>query len=381
MKFSIWIITIALGFISCSKQHYIIIKDVNVFDGERVLENVDFVFSTTGIQSISTKKKRYFDSTIIDGKGKTIIPPLVNAHVHVRSSENLKESLNVGIFGVLDMFSTDARANNLRVYNDSLAYSKFYSSNIGATPPGGHGTQFGINIPTINDTLSPRQFVKDRIAQNADYIKITHETSMSRLDTSRLRELIDETHRQNKIAVAHVSDLQNGLELVNQNVDGLAHIWHRSNSISTESDLNLLKKREVFVIPTLSVILKLINHAEEIGLEDDYLSIEKLKNEVRKLNEKKICILAGTDSPNFNMNYSSQFFEELLLLKECGLSEIEILKSATKNIYERFHLKEFDVLRIKGNSSFILISGRPYLSIEDIMNQKRIWKNGIEIID
>ncbi len=117
-----------------------------------------------------------------------------------------------------------------------------------------------------------------------------------------------------------------------------------------------------------------------MGLEDDYLSIEKLKNEVKKLNEKKICILAGTDSPNFDMNYSSQFFEELLLLKECGLSEIEILKSATKNVYERFHLKEFDVLRINGNSSFILISGRPYLSIEGIMNQKRIWKNGIEII-
>lgn len=379
MKFSILIIAIVLGFISCSKQRYIVITDVNVFDGESVFENVDFVFSERGIHSISKRKKKYPNSILIDGKGKTILPPLINAHVHVRSAENLKEAQDVGIFGVLDMFSTDLRANNLRTYNDSLAYSRFYSSNVGATPPGGHGTQFKINIPTINDTLSPLQFVKDRIAQNADYIKITHETSMARLDTSQLRELIDETHRLNKIAVAHISDLQDGMEVVQQNIDGLAHIWYRSNSISTESELKIIKEKEVFIIPTLSVITKLIKEAEEMGLAGDYLSIEELKEEVRKLNERKICILAGTDSPNYNMDYSSQYFEELLLLKACGLSEIEVLQSATKNIYEQFSLKEFDLLKVDSKSSFILISGKPYLNIKDMMNQKRIWKNGIEI--
>ncbi|MCB0521689.1 MAG: amidohydrolase family protein [Lewinellaceae bacterium] len=379
MKHTIGIIIILIFLASCSNQHYTIIRDVNVFDGENVLEDVDFVFTQSGIERISKKKKSYKNSTIIDGKGKTILPPLINAHVHVRSSENLKEAQKVGIFGMLDMFSIDSRANGLRVYNDSTAYSKFYSSNVGATPPGGHGTQFGINIPTINDTISPSQFVKDRVAQNADYIKITNEFSMSRLDTIQLKELINEAHNHNKITVAHISDLQNGLEVINQNIDGLAHIWYRSNSISKERDLNLLRAKEVFVIPTLSVIIKVINHANEIGLKDDYLTLDELKNEVRKLKNKGICILAGTDSPNYNMNYTTQFFEELLLLSECGLTEIEVLKSATTNIYEKFHLEEFNRLEVNRKSSFLLVTGKPYLRIEDIMNEKRIWKNGIEI--
>ncbi len=379
MKLINLIFLLTLGLTSCSKQHYTVIKNVNVFDGEKVLENVDFVFNSKGIESISGSKKSYRKSTIIDGEGKTILPPLINAHVHVRSSENLKEALNVGIFAMLDMFSTDRRANKLRVFNDSLSYAKFYSSNVGATPPGGHGTQFRVKIPTINDTLSAQQFVKDRINQNADYIKITHEVSMSRLDSIQIKELINEIHLQNTIAIAHISDLKNAIGLINQNVDGLAHIWYRNNSISQDSDLNLLQEKNVFVIPTLSVIVKLINHAKEIGLEDTYLSMDELKNEVRKLNEKGISILAGTDSPNFKMDFTSQFFEELLLLKECGLTEIEILKSATTNIYEKFHLEEFDKLEVNGKSNFLLVDGKPYLQIEDIMNKKRIWKKGKEI--
>lgn len=379
MRHIIGILFIHIFLTSCSNQHYTIIRDVNVFDGEHVLENVDFVFSQRGIERISKKRKSYRNSTIIDGKGKTILPPMINAHVHVRSSDNLKEAQKVGIFGMLDMFSTDSRANRLRVYNDSLAYSKFYSSNVGATPPGGHGTQFGVNIPTINDTMSPSRFVRDRIAHKADYIKITNEFSMSRLDTFQIKELIDEAHHHHKIVVAHISDLQDGLEVIKQNVDGLAHIWYRGNSILRKQDMALLLEKEVFVIPTLSVIIKVINHAREIGLEDNYLSIDELKNEVRKLNNNGICILAGTDSPNFNMNFTSQFLEELLLLKECGLTEVEILKSATTSIYEKFHLEEFSGLKVHGKSNFLLVTGKPYSRIEDIMNEKRIWKNGIEI--
>lgn len=379
MKRLIWILVIISGLTSCSKKHYTIIKNVNVFDGEEVLENVDFAFSSERIEYISVNKKHSKKSRIINGKGMTILPPLINAHVHVRNSENLKEAIKIGVFGMLDMFSTDKRANALRVYNDSLVYAKFYSSNVGATPPGGHGTQFGVNIPTINDTISPAQFVTDRISENADYIKITHEFSMSRLDTLKLKELIIESHKHNKIAIAHISSLEDAIELINQNVDGLAHIWYRRNSSITDDDLNIFHKKGIFVIPTLSVIVKLIEHANRIGMENNYLSIDELKNEVRKLNDKGIDILAGTDSPNFNMDYTSQYFQELLLLKECGLTEIEILKSASTNIYKRFGLIEFNQLRENSKPSFLLVQGKPYLQIKDIINKKRIWKNGIEI--
>ena len=152
MKISTGLIFAIIWFSACSSKHYTIIKDVDVFDGEVVHKEVDFAFSEDGIEYISPERRPRRNSTIIDGSSKSILPPMINAHVHVKSAENLKEALKSGIFGMLDMFGTDRRANYFRTFNESLQYAQFYSSNLGATPPGGHGTQFRITIPTISDS-------------------------------------------------------------------------------------------------------------------------------------------------------------------------------------------------------------------------------------
>ena len=380
MRTLLWICALLAGLASCTRQHYTIIKNVDVFDGKQVLEGVNLVFTEKGIEDISEKERRYPHATVIEGSGNTVLPPLINAHVHVRSPDNLREALDAGIFAVLDMFSTDNRANYLRQFNDSLAYAKFYSSNVGATPPGGHGTQFGVEIPIVTDSLTPQQFVRDRLQQNADYIKITHESSMAKLDPRQLRQVIEETQAQKKVAVVHISDLQAALESVGQNANGLAHAWYRKHSIADEADLATFREKGTFVIPTLSVISKLLKYAAENGLEENYLTQQELYDEIRKMHSWGLPILAGTDSPNFNMDYSLQYFEELLLLRKCGLSEIEVLQSATTNIYEAFGLEEFEPLAAHGPSSFILVEGKPHLELADIKNRKRIWKNGVELI-
>ena len=186
------VILVISGTCACSNQHYTIIKDVTVFDGYKIHEKVNFIFTDSAIVEIALGKKNYRNATIIDGTGKTILPPLINAHVHVRTAEDLKEAQKVGIFAVLDMFSTDRRANGFRQYNDSILYARFYSSNVGATVPGGHGTQFRVSIPTINDSLSAKQFIQDRLRENADYIKITQEHVMAKLSSSELAEIINE---------------------------------------------------------------------------------------------------------------------------------------------------------------------------------------------
>lgn len=365
---------------SCSNQQYTIIKDVAVFDGEKIHEKVNFIFTDSAIIEITPGKKKYRKGTIIEGAGKTILPPLINAHVHVRAAENLKEAQKVGIFAVLDMFSTDRRANGFRQYNDSLYYAQFYSSNVGATVPGGHGTQFRVRIPTINDSLSARQFIKDRIRENADYIKITQEHTMAKLSSPQLEEIIDETHQNNKKVVAHISDLENALELSKQNIDGLAHIWYREHSIASKADLDLFKEKDLFVIPTLSVIMKVQEQAAAVGRQGKYLSKNDLFREVQKLNRKGLKILAGTDSPNYNMDYSDQYFEELLLLKTAGLSNLEVLKAATTNSYKAFQLEGFESLKKNTVPNFILLDGQPHLRLKDIKAPKRIWKQGKELV-
>ena len=41
-----------------------------------------------------------------------------------------------------------------------------------ATAPGGHGTQFGMPIPTLTSAEEAEAFVNARVAEGSDYIKI-----------------------------------------------------------------------------------------------------------------------------------------------------------------------------------------------------------------
>lgn len=187
---------------SFAQDKQTIIANVNVFDGEKFFEKTNLIFQNGKIIDNTKEPTNTSGSELIDGSNKTIIPPLLNAHVHVWMRDNLKNALKYGIFALLDMHITDKLANDLRAFNDSLSYAEYYSSNAGATVPGGHGTQYGIAVPTINDSVSASQFVKDRLLSNADYIKILKEPLRPTLTTAQTLKVIEETHKNNKIAVA-----------------------------------------------------------------------------------------------------------------------------------------------------------------------------------
>ncbi len=373
-----FILSIFITQVLFAQEKYVIIKNVNIYTGEKYIENTNLVVNDGKILAINKNLKPYPGSTVIDGKGKTIIPPLINAHVHLWLPLNLKGSLKYGIFANLDMSSADAHANQLRKYNDSLLYANYYSANAGATVPEGHGTQFG-PIPTINDTLSPKEFVRDRIKAHADYIKILKEPAMPTLSSHQTFEIINETHKLGKIAVAHVSRLENALELTGQGVDGFVHIWWDKSAKNEQ--FQFMKERNIFIVPTLSVIEKAFEAIKTRGITRPVLTFEQVLIEVKKAYNKGIPILCGTDSPNFLINYTHHFFEEMLLLSRAGLSNQDVIKSATTNVYKAFPLTGFSELKEGSPASFILINGNPVINIEDIKNDKRIFKNGIEILN
>jgi hypothetical protein len=138
-------------FCSCdNRKNLVIIQNVNFFDGENYQTNVNIILDSSVIADITTENDWPNKSLIINGQGKTILPPLLNAHVHVWEKYNLKEALRSGVFALFDMHTTDASANTLRKYRDSLNYAFYFASGPGATIPRGHGTQYGITMPTID---------------------------------------------------------------------------------------------------------------------------------------------------------------------------------------------------------------------------------------
>lgn len=367
-------------FLACSRSHFTVIKSVDLFDGEKVHQGVHLIIDDSLIVDITTKDKPLRRAEkVIDGTGKTILPPLLNAHVHVRDPQNLQEAQQEGIFGLLDMFSTFRRATYLRTYRDSIGFARLYSSNEGATVAGGHGTQFRVQIPTLSDDLSGDQFVENRLQEGADYIKLTQEHSMAKLSLPQIQSIVETAHRYEKKVLGHISSLSDGLHLAQQGVDGLAHMWYRKGSVAQEPDLSILKENKTFIIPTLSVIQQLTIRAKDTETDSLYLPFEKVLLETGKAHRAGVMLLAGTDAPNFGLNYHTALFEEVILLHQAGLSTVEALKACSTNIYQAFHLDEFSPLQAGSPASFLLIDGRPLDRLEDLRNAKRIWQKGQEL--
>jgi imidazolonepropionase-like amidohydrolase len=119
-----------------------VIKNVNFFNGEQYREGVNIVLRDGIITAIDTGDATSYNAGLtINATGKMVIPPLLNAHVHVWSESGLKEALAAGVFALFDMHGTDAAATYLRSFRDSAGYAYYYASGPGATVPGGHGTQ------------------------------------------------------------------------------------------------------------------------------------------------------------------------------------------------------------------------------------------------
>lgn len=367
-------ITIVLLFcFQLKAQESFVIKNVKVFDGEKTIENTSVKITGDKIEEVAPNIEITEDLNIIDGRGKSLIPALSNAHVHAWSPQSLSQAAKAGVLNVMDMHGVENFQQSMRMLKDSTDYARYFVAGYAATTPKGHGTQFGFPVPTLENPEDAKDFVKARIASNVDYIKIIVEPYKETLSQETVAELVKEAHKADLKAVVHVSRLEDGIQVLEDNADALVHIWW-DKPINKAKLENLVENKDFFIIPTLLTTLKAFERMGEDSA--DYLSKEELLGEIKKLHEAKVPILAGTDPPNLNINYGTDLYEELFLFKEAGLSNIDILKTATSNVAKAFNLKEMGYLKKNYIADMLLIDGDPTENIEDIATIERIWKAG-----
>ena len=81
-----------------------VIRNVRLFDGEKVHPSTDLLIEGGVIKTIAEKLNNRRNFREIDGNGKTLLPGLVDAHTHVWGAA-LSQAINFGVTTELDMFS------------------------------------------------------------------------------------------------------------------------------------------------------------------------------------------------------------------------------------------------------------------------------------
>ncbi|GAB4236225.1 MAG: amidohydrolase family protein [Ekhidna sp.] len=374
MKLIAFLITIMVTHISFNQTIYLV-KGVRLFDGHHVRENVDVLIKDGIIARISEAS---LDANVvpIDGTNKTIIPGLINCHVHAWLPYHLKNAMEAGVFAVLDMH-TSIHPDSLSKWKLEDGYARFYSTGYAATVSGGHGTQFGYRVPAIGRDRSPKQHVKESLARGSDYIKIIYEPQMPTLTVEQVKQIAEAGRENGLLTVAHISRKEHAAELLNTGINGFAHMWKVAPA--DQSLLDAVKQNDMFIIPTISVMEGVIEYYESNGLSVPFSSLDTLVREIKRIHDAGITVLAGTDPPNVGLDYGRSLYNELKLFVEAGLTPVEALRTATSSPNKIFQVEDIGIIKEGGPANFILIEGDPTTNIEELENSKSIWINGNQI--
>lgn len=393
-------------------ENSFIVSNVRVFDGEKTIENTSVLVLNGKISSIGININNPEDLPVYDGAGKTLMPGLIDSHTHTYGDAQ-KEALRFGVTTEMDMFSDWkllAEAKKKRESFSRTELSDLWSAGTLATVSGGHGTEYGMKIPTLSKAAEASDFVKDRIKEGSDYIKIVFDDGsaygpnviIKSLTPDVTEALIKSSRENNKLALVHIASLQQAQIMLNQGADGLVHSF--IDQVADAKFIEQAKKQGMFIIPTLSVTGSLAGAEEGKKLVadvqlSDYLSVSQntalnasfppqwqnpkvLENalaSVKLLHAAGIPLLVGTDAGNPSTAHGASMHGELSLLVKAGLSPIAALNAATALPAEIFALNDRGRIAIGMRADLILVIGDPTKNINDTRNIEYIWKNGYRL--
>ncbi len=356
-----------------SAQGDFVINNVTLFNGEEILENRSVAVSNGTITKVSKRPQKA--ETIIDGRGKFLMPALTNAHVHTWALPQLKEAAQAGVLNLLDMHGMEPMQKAMVDARISLDGARLYRAGYAATTEGGHGTQYGFPIPTLSKPADAEPWVNDRVAAGVDYIKIIVEPWKKTLDKETVAQIIKEAHKASKIAVVHVSNEEDAYNSLISDADGLVHIYH-DKPMTDQHLQKLVGEKDFFVIPTILTTVLIQPLYFNKTTEETALIEANLLKEVKRLYDAGIPILAGTDPPNANINIGSDLYKELAFFAKAGLPIEAVLASATSLPAEKFSLEGVGYIKKGYKADLLLLEQSPVNDVMKLNTLSHIWKEG-----
>ncbi len=335
---------------------------------------------------------------VFDGQGHTVFAGLIDSHTHSYGSA-LSDGVRFGVTTHIDMFSDSSVLTQAKLEREDVSSrnkTDLYSAGMMATSPGGHGTQYGVHIETIETVDQVPSWVKARIAEGSDFLKLVYmpeQDWVTSLDREIARAIIEEGHAQGLKVVAHINTDIEARHMIENGIDGLVHIF--GNKVADDVLVELAKEKEVFIIPTLSVIASVAN--EKVGHTFDEtllspmqrqtlnagfsvdipgFSLENALESVKLFHDAGVPIIAGSDAPNPGTAHGVSLHQEMELLVRAGISEADVLAAATSIPAELFELEGRGALRQGSRADFVLIDGNPYENITFSQNISSVFKNG-----
>ena len=352
----------------------LVFRNARVFDGRSAdcEEGMTVVVEADTIREVGRKVKTPKGADVIDVGGRTLMPGLIDAHMHAYASDvNMfkVESLGPGYrtaHGVRMLgFALDCGFTTVRdvgggdyslakAIADGLVRAPryFYSGKV-LSMTGGHGDMRRVEeAPDYKAMCSCGVFnsfckiadgvdeciraTREELRQGAHCIKImgsggvaspTDPIWMNQYREDEIRAIVTECNERRSYAAAHCHPASAVRRCVEFGVRSIEH-----GTLIDDDTARFVAKSESYIVPTMSIIFALVELGKELGfppesLEKAHYAFKEAMSGLDKMRKAKVKIGYGTDL--LGVTYKQQC-REFTLRREV-FTPLELLRQATSN--------------------------------------------------
>jgi len=347
---------------------------------------------------------------MVDARGHTLLPGLIDGHTHIgMTPDHLKRFVEFGVTTAADLFGPPDLIAKLRIderSKESASRAALVGAGNLATAPKGHGTEYGVPIPTLERPEEARAFVSARGAEGSELLKIVFDTStadiggqptsMPTLSLDTVRALANEGRAHGLPVVVHTGGCEDLRAVAAMKPDVIAHGCAISAGDSLPAQIAV---SGAYFNPTLAVQLRPCGLEYWIPMVEDAEIAKRLTEEergrlgkdrndhdaacsegrlrlVRESANAGVKLIAGPDSPNRRIPIGASLLAELDLFVRAGVSIEHVVASATSHPAAAYRLSDRGRIAKGMRADLVLVEGDVRADPRALWHTRRVWRNG-----
>lgn len=351
------------------------------------------------------------EGLVVDGTGQTLLPGLINCHVHlcndgaadlfaqvlsdsvsiatIRGVLNAKVALLSGITTIRDCGAASQIAIEIAKAVDQglIDGPRVRAAGRVVTMTGGHGHFIGREADGPDEV---RKAVRAEIKGGAHFIKVMAtggvltpgtDPSQTTFQLDELQAAVEEAHKAGRPAASHAIGNRGIKNALKAGIDSVEHGFY----LDPEA-IDLALKNETFLVPTLMAVDQIVNNGSKRGIPD--WVVRKAESESGHHRESFVMavksgvkIAAGTDAGT-PFNPHGDLALEIAKMVEFGLPPMLALVAATSNAALLLRMQDQIGSIEKGKQAdLLLVAGDPLADITAMQRPTFVMKSGRVVRD